>query len=653
MFRPRVFRVLLVMLFASIALRPRKLEASSEPHWIRVDSDHFSVLTDSDEKKAHEVVARFEQMRAVFAQLMYKSRINMSEPIDIIAFRNEDEYEKYAPARQGSGLGSAFFISGEDCYYFVLNLSQDGSWRTISRNFAQALLNYNYPPTQPWFDDGFTQYFSSLQLNDKQMQIGGDPGLATSQSFASLLEKANWFSLTELFSAGPDRTTQPLLQAESWIVMHYLLNKEKLPAAGTYFSAVENEKLPVDQAIQKAFGMSSSQMQQAVQDYFHSILPALQPGEEAKAAQASFQNGTPAPVTADVIGTSSHEMLIGLAQSLVAEMSLRVPEHRDAAHNELESLIAQPKMDNVAAHRALAWDAMQQQRYDNAVDELGRALTIDNKDPMTHYYLALYKFQQARLSGQEMKGLANMMQDLHYVLDWDHEFAEAYYMLAIAQTEGGGLRAAADSIRTAIQLSPRRTDYVLELARIYEEGKNWDAATALLERLATNSNGEIATAANKDLHNLPYIKKYGLPPVDAASAGTRQNSLSTGSAAATAPIATEQRSAGSTPPQAAASPANEESNETSVQPPATPQIDRRPVRYVKGRLVSVDCSQAPVAIITVTAGGKIMRFRTPDYKSLMLVGEDTFSCDWVNRPASVNYKAGGKADGDLVSLEIH
>jgi hypothetical protein len=637
----------LILLTVLLTLFANKLSASNEPHWIRLDSDHFSVLTDADEKRAHDVIARFEQMRAEFAQLLYKSRINMSEPIDIIAFRSEDEYEKVAPARQGSGLGAAFCIPAHDRYYFVLNLSQNESWRAISRNLAQLLLNYNYPPTQSWFDNGFIEYFSSLRLSGKQMQIGGDP---ENGQFTTLLQKSTWLKLPDLFVSDPnDRTHQPLVGAESWIFMHYLLNQQKLPAAGAYFGAIENEKLSVEEAIQKAFGVSSDQLLKAVQDYFHKTLPQIESNSKLPIGD---QNGASAPVTADVIGTSTHEMPPGSADTLVAEMSLRVPEHRDAARSELESVIANPKQDNPAAHRALAWDAMQKKDYDHAVEELGNAIALDNKDPMTHYYLALYKFQQARTTGQEVKGLANMMQDLHYVLDWDREFAEAYYMLAVAQTEGGGLRAATDSIRAAMQLSPRRTDYVLELARIYEDGKNWDAATALLQRLSQNSDAQIATAAKKDLHDLPYIKKYGIPPADSAAAENPKASPSSGSAAATAAAAVSQRTTGKTAAQASAQ-SSEDSNQVSIQPPAAPQVDKRPIHYAKGRLISIDCSQAPAAIVSVAVIGRTMKLRTADYKALMLVGEDTFSCDWANRAVSVNYKAGGKADGDLVSLEVH
>lgn len=48
----------------------------------------------------------------------------------------------------------------------------------------------------------------------------------------------------------------------------------------------------------------------------------------------------------------------------------------------------------------------------------------------------------------------------------------------------------------------------------------------------------------------------------------------------------------------------------------------------------------------------MLKLRTDDYKSLMVMGVDEFSCDWKSRSAAVNYRAGGKADGDLVSVEL-
>ena len=70
--------------------------------------------------------------------------------------------------------------------------------------------------------------------------------------------------------------------------------------------------------------------------------------------------------------------------------------------------------------------------------------------------------------------------------------------------------------------------------------------------------------------------------------------------------------------------------------------------------MGVDCTQAPAAVLAVrsASGGSVIKLRTADYKSLLVIGADAFSCDWSDRRVSVNYKPGGIVDGDLVSVEV-
>jgi tetratricopeptide (TPR) repeat protein len=635
-----VLGCLLVALLLTAILPPWRVQAA-EPHWIRIDSSHFSVITDADPAKAHEVAARFEQMRALFAQLLMRTRVNLSEPITIIAFKTPEEYAKVAPPRAGEGLGAGFFLPGDDQVYFVLNLSQDESWRAISYYFARVLLNYNYPPTQPWFDEGFAEYFASAHLGDQQMKIGEDPEAfsssagapaARAKSFVEILKTANWQSVPELFaSKGESVDRHTLFSAQSWVTMHYLITTDKLSAAGTYFGLVETEKLSVDEAIQKAFGMSSEQLGKAIQDYFHSL-------SESQNNPNAKQAPMPAPVAADQVGTSFHDIPDASVRALVAEMTLRVPERREQAHQELELLINDPKAETAIAHRALGWYYLEKKDFEKSSDELSSALALDVKDVWTHFYLALSKDRKAKASGQATQGLANMIQDLHIVLDWYPEFAEAYAMLAKAQLEGGGLRAATDSIRAAVKLAPRNQSYLLELAQVYMAGQNWDAATSLLNVLAGSPDPQIASAAKTQLQNLPYVKKYGVPPQQVAQQPQ--------------PAQTATPPAPKAPIKPAPQPEQQASDENAEEAPAEPQIDRRPVQYLKGNLRAVDCSQTPAAVLTISSGAKTIKLRTADYKSLTLIGADAFSCDWTNRAVSVNYKAGGKSDGDLVSLEL-
>ncbi len=668
-----IFRLFVALLLTVAALVSPV--SASEPRWIRVASGHFAVLTNGDEKQGHEVVVRFEQMRGVFGQLLARSRVNMPLPVDIIAFKSDDEYASAAPSPQGKPIfEAAFSIPGEDRQYFVLDLAEEDSWRAISHEFARLLLNFNYPPTPAWFDEGFTEYFASLHLDNKQMQVGEDPesipavresvvGKSSrtgtpSQPLVELLNKTPWMPLPALFAAKPESSQGnnrlTLFTAQSWMVMHYLVDKNKLSETGAYFGLVQTDKLGIEEAIQKAYGMTAAQLDQAVKDYFHSVSATLLPPPAGKSATGPTAPSA-APVTYEDVGISTAEIPEATARSLVAEMDLRLPDRREQARQWLETIASQPLTDNAVAHRALGWDHLAKGEFDAALEEFSAAEEADNKDTWPRYYAALTKFREAQSTGQEVKGLANMMQDLHVVLESMPEFAEGYYLLGWAQRQGGGIHAAQDSARAAVHLAPRNQSYLLEMARVYLAAKQWNAASALLQQLSTSPDAQVATQAHNDLQNLPYLMKYGVAPVSKAAAPATTSAAPTTTGKPTAPVTAKPANA----PAPAAKPASKPATSTAAdlsdeisETPSEPLIDKRPIHYLKGKLISVDCSQAPVAILSFSSGAKPLRLRTPDYKSLTLVGADTFSCDWSNRQVEVNYKAGGMADGDLVSLEL-
>ncbi len=616
---------------------------AGEPQWMRLNSSHFSLVTNGEDAQGHLVIARFEQMRSAFGQLLLRTRINLPEPIEIVALRTEEDYSAVVPGRSGQLLSDGFFLPGEDRYYFVVNLSRSDSWRAVSYDFAKVLLNYNYPPTEPWFDEGFTQYFSSLRVG-RTVQIGGEPESITARSnnFVSLLSSQPWIPATQLFATkpgGPGSPASPqdgMFVAESWMVMHYLINKNKLTQTGTYFDLAENQKLPVGQAIQQAFGMTAAQFDQEVKTYSQTVLPLVAQVDPAGKSVALHSIGQAPTLSPDEeIGASREDLSPAMGQALVQEMALRVPEHRDAAINKLNALASQPKLDNAIVHRALAFAFLQSKNSEESAREISKAAELDPKDPWLHFYAALLKYHLAQASAREFEGLANMMQDLHAVLDWNPEFAEAYNLLGLARVEGGGINSAMEAERAAMRLSPRNQQYQLNMAKIYIAAKKFEAAEAMLRQLATSSDATIAQGAQKQLADLPTVQKYGVAPQPAA---TLPPTPKPASSSPSQPHPEEQ--------------ASNPNDEGAEQPPAQPQPDKRPVLYLKGRVLSVDCSKSPAAVVTLSAAGKTLRLHTADYNALTLIGADQFSCDWKNRAASANYKSSGQGDGDLISLEL-
>ena len=182
----------------------------------------------------------------------------------------------------------------------------------------------------------------------------------------------------------------PMFYAQSWIVMHYLLNQNKLSEAGSYFGLVEIQKLPVEQAIQQAFGVTPAQFEQAVKDYFHSLSWSQPPPANAKAANATAQADSAYQLHSGARSRPGRKQRLDItdaqAQALVAEVMVRLPEHRDQGEKDLQAVIDDPKTDNAIAHRGLAWAHLEKKEFEEANEELARAMELDGHDPWVRYY---------------------------------------------------------------------------------------------------------------------------------------------------------------------------------------------------------------------------------------------------------------------------
>ncbi len=637
--------------------------AKDEPKWIDVHTAHFSVLTDAGDKRGREVALRMEQMRAVFGQLLLKDKLKMSVPITVIALKSDKQYGMVAPAKQS--MAGGFYVPGPDRIYIVLNLFEADPWRAVAHPLAHYFLNYNYPPAQGWFDEGLAEYFGSIQIG-KQVEIGGDPELApewhedafdeirrnpkTPQSLTQLLSSPVWLSMADLLtmkhdgSGAREGTHNTLYYAQSWMVVHYLVNKNKMPEAGTYFDLVLNQKVPGEKAIVQAFDMSPAQMEEAVKAYLKSLSglgialdqakkPIVDPVDVQQPVHVAL------PFDADEIGMAVTSVKEEEARAVIGDVMARLPEHHDQALRDLQQLTEDPK-DNEAAHRGLARDDLRQKKFDAAADELEKATELNPRDPWIWYYRAALKYQQAQATRQQMQGLANMMQDLRAVADWYPELADAYNMLGMARVEGGGIMSALEAQRQAIALAPRNVEYQFNLGQIYVAGKKWELARDVFARLKAGPDRAAAAAAKQQLDDLDTLQKYGVRPQRAGESVVPAGAAST-------------PAAGTNVPAVPASPAEEEEADAAPKPVVPKPGTTGPVQFLKGKIVSSDCSKAPEATVTILSGMTTYKLHASDYKSFLVIGEEQFSCEWKNRVVSVNYRAVGKHEGEIVSIETH
>ena len=284
------------------------------------------------------------------------------------------------------------------------------------------------------------------------------------------------------------------------------------------------------------------------------------------------------------------------------------------------------------AHRILAWDHIEHSEFDDASTELADGTALNPRDMWLRYYLAVLKYRIAQNKHADMVGLPNMMLDLKAVLEWYPELAGAYDLLAIARNEGGSTPAAMQAERAAIGLSPRNELFLYHLTQIYIASKKWEASQILLDRLKGSNNPQIVALAKELQERSGAERKYGIP---------------LGAGNVPQPKLEPQKSPFDVLEQDAAKRAAAEK-----ATPSGGSKDARPTKFLRGRLLDVDCSAAPAAVLTVAGEGAVLKLRASDYKSLLLIGANDFSCDWRDRQVTVNYKPTGSTNGDVVSLEV-
>jgi tetratricopeptide (TPR) repeat protein len=675
---PLLITVLIV--FSCVSTR------AAEPAWLEIHSAHYTVITDAGDKKGREVALRLEQMRAVFATLLSRDRVHESRPLTVLALKSDKAYYQAAPLRQGHPIDvPGFFLPGDDQDFIVLNMSEEEAWRAVAHDFAYSLLSYNYPPAQGWFDEGLCEYFSSIRIQNKTVELGGDPELEPTvkedllgnpkethppKSLTELLGAQVWLSLPDLFTMKHDPSIRNqgshhvLYYAESWIVMHYLIHEKKMEETGTYMGLVLAQHVPVEDAIKQAFGMSSAQMEQAVKDYFHGQTALSQAVDTARKSSALPSNSAnsnpierfPVPVSADDSVFTSKPVPEGDAQAIYGGIQMRIPERRETGLKTLQTLAATPTetdkkaevrstkrvgedadqlpasaVGNALAHRILAYDYIQHGQFEEAFKEIGDAASLNPHDMWTRYYLSLAKYRMAQAKHTEMMGLSNMMLDLKAVLEWNPEMADAYDLLAVARNAGGTSTPAMQAERAAMNLSPRNETYVLDLAEIYIGNKKWEAANALLDRLKGSDNPQIASQARDLISQAGAERKYGIA---LNSTGAVQSKLEPQKT----PFDILDEDA-----------AKREAAENAEQENSA---DARSTKFARGRLLTVDCSKSPAAILTISSDSGTLKLYTGDFRSLLLIGADDFSCEWRDRQVTVNYKPGNAHEGDLVSLEM-
>ncbi len=584
------------------------VQAAAEQPWVEVRSRHFSLITDGGEKRGRAVLLRFEQMRAAFGVIFQRAQVNIPVPLQIVAFNRGKEMKQYTPMWKGKPVDLAGFFQGSsDRDFIALDLSSESGWGVVFHEYAHMLLNANIPPAPLWFDEGYAEYFSTLQVDDKNISLGLAP-----EHVVEELAHSTWMKSVDLFSVRHDskeyneRDRRSIFYAQSWLTVHYFMNQRKGEQLSVYLE-LAGKHVPVTEAIQKAFGMDPAKLDRTLREYF-------------QGGRLTYYR-TPAPPGIEGGPYEVHPLNAVEAQAILADLHAHSLDQQNQGIEEFKRVL-QRDPDNVTANRGLGYALMQQNNFDGAAEHLRRAATKDTGDARLHYFNALLMQRRSAFQGDRLEHVEEMRSELQKALAIDPNYADAYSLLALTDSARGDHQPALEHARKAVELNPGNEYLRSNLAMAQLRAEDWDAAAATLTQLKSSRNAQIAAAAERNLNQLNTMRE-------------QENKIAQ---------LRRQRAA-----EIAAAAHDGVVQKTVSTPKAPPTLV---VKYLKALLVSVDCTKAPVAVLNLESQGKNLKMRVADRGSVILIGVDKFSCEWKNRQVGVNYRPSADFDGEAITLEL-
>ncbi len=609
-------RMLIPLLLLSAAA------AQPQQKWVEVHSPNFAVSTDAGEKRGREIALRFEQMRRLFLALIPREKIRDSEPLYVIAFKSNQELKDVAPLWKGKPIElDGIYLKGQDGSFIALDASSTAGWRPVFHEYAHFLLNTNLPPTPLWFDEGFADYYSTIRADKVNYYLGEAPPYYGELLNGGMMPVERLFAVvheSKEYNENSDRRS--LFYAQSWLMVHYLLDTNKIQEATDYFVKSMYGGLSIAQAIESAFKMTPSEMNAELRRYLTE--------NKVQVRQMPVPEGGMQSATYVYRKLKDYE-----AQALIANLQLHTEDRLEPALKTFQ-MLAEQYPDLTAAHRGLAFAYLRKGDLKQAEKAFRRAADLDSDDPHVYYFIAhaIYRNMGERIDPED---LVQMNELLEKAIKLEPSFADAYNLKAFALSNASNVTEAIHQMKIAVSLEPRNEQFQLNLVNQYMLARRWEEATVLLDRLKISHDPGVAKAAVETAAKLQEWKANPLSQL----AGLTPDSY-------TAPQWRRK----------ATSKDNElehlEAAQTGVEAEPEPEPAKGPVRFARGVLVSAECPANGAATLNLTVGAKRIKLHAADAKSILVIGADGFQCGWKNKRVAINYRERTATDGDLISVEI-
>ena len=595
---------------AAVLLAVATLAAREKPEWYEGRTAHFHVLTNGSQKKAQELTQKLEAFRHLYVTMYPDLRVDPPVPTTVIFFKNDKSMTPYKPLTpEGKPRpGAGFFQASLDRMFLVINPAAGDADQTTFHEYVHLLLHLSFERIPLWLDEGLAMFYQRSDVEGADISIGyplTDYWVGLQEQ--KLIPLGLMFRVDHASEYYNQPEKQNIFYGQSWLLVHYLVagNQGKRQPAFARFLEQLHQDVPQEQAFVKAFGVDLKQMKRELEDYLREPTVNFYRGRLKKPAEKHLLEVRP---------------LDGV-QATVSLTDLWIASgRREEAEKVLAPLARSAAAPPEALYR-LGRLALERREFAQAEEYL-RAALVARPDDISLRYYAAWAVSQNRLTPasapEERRAAAGeIIQLLAPVLTAGSSFIAAFDLQIQAQlARDDPPEDVIPVAERARDLMPQRHEFHLLLAYLYMRQRRWQEAEAAAQR--------VVAAAPSDLQRSQAQETW--QQIQRARAFEENRQVIEQN------IQLQRRSEDVRPPA------------EPVEPPPAPAPAEPPkARYLRGKLVSVACSE-DTAVLTIQAESKegappkTVRLLVRSVASLLVLGSaGRLDCRAAGVIVAVNY----------------
>jgi tetratricopeptide (TPR) repeat protein len=453
--------------FLFLALSLSASARDTTDHWIEVRSQHFVVLTNSNEKQARHTAGEFERMRGIFHLLMPAAADSAGSPIVVVAVKDKKAFQALEPeAYLGKGMLNlaGLFMRAPDKNYILLRLDAEGDhpFATVYHEYTHYMLRNASEWLPIWLNEGLAEFYQNTDIHDKEILLGQantDDILYLRQN--KLLPLATLFKVDAASPYYHEEQKGSVFYAESWALTHLIeisdaqKNTNRLQDYANRLSKKEDSLV----AAQEAFG-DLNMLQKALNSYI---------------AQGQFMMFKMSKVVA-VDETSFTVRAVSTADADAIRADVLVYTQRTKEAQALIESTLRDDPNNALAHETMGFIKFREGDLPAARKWYGEAVKLDSQSYLAHYYFAAMSLQSG-----DQKPDPQIESSLRACIKLNPTFAPAYDALArYYANDPAKMQEAHTANMQAIGLEPDNLDYRMNAASVLMNNRRYDDALAVL-----------------------------------------------------------------------------------------------------------------------------------------------------------------------------